>query len=63
LGGVDGDGVYAYGVEFVQTDADDASEEEESKRRRADLHVKGGQLGRGRIRCSSLAFPVFCCLR
>jgi hypothetical protein len=57
-----GVGVYAYGVEFVQTDTD-ASEEEESERRRADLRVKGGQPGRGGIRCSSLAFPVFCCLR
>ena len=41
LGGVDGDGVYAYGVEFVQTHMDDASEGEERESWTADLGVKG----------------------
>jgi hypothetical protein len=34
-------GVYAYGVEFVETHPDDASEEEEEERRMADLDVEG----------------------
>jgi hypothetical protein len=41
LGRVDGEGVYVYRVEFVQTHMDDASEGEERESWTADLGVKG----------------------